>query len=144
MEWLAAWPWGLLLILAFLVLWGYGDAVADSQKLAERVREKLHIERLAAIDKGLTPPDPSFDEALLAFLVDGGGGTETSGSRHRSRALGWAILLISTGLGWFLTCTLTQTDTPVGWLYHTRVFGVLPVMLGFGVLLHVQLTRSRD
>jgi hypothetical protein len=127
-----------------LTLWGYGDAVADSLKLAERARDKLHAERPAAIEKGVPPPDPAFDEALLAFLADGGAGMDAGASRHPARALGWGILLITAGLGWYLACVLTDAVSPVGWVYHTRMFGIVPALLGFGVLLHVQLTRARD
>ena len=144
MGWLAGWPLGLLLILVFLALWGYGDAVADAQKIAERVREKLHAERLAAIDKGLPPPDPRFDEALLAYLSTGTSGAEARARRTRSRDLGWAILLIAAGVGWFLACLLTPIESSIGWISTTRMFGIIPVMLGLGLLLHIRLTRSRD
>lgn len=104
MEWLADLPWGWMALVGVLVLWGYADAVADSQKVAERVREKRHRERLKAIEKGLPPPDSGFDEALLLYLADGTPGTDAGAARARNRTLGWAIVLVSAGIGWFLTC----------------------------------------
>ena len=62
----------ILVVGGLLFLWGYGDSVAASQKVAERVREMLHKERMVALEKGLPPPDGNFDESLLAYLSEGG------------------------------------------------------------------------
>ena len=142
MEWLAGLPWGWMALVGVLVLWGYADAVADSQKVAERVREKLHRERLKAIEKGLPPPDSGFDEALLLYLADGTPGTDAGAARARNRTLGWAIVLVSAGIGWFLTCLLMRDQGPFAWLYYARMFGIIPVTLGAGLLLQLRLTRT--
>ena len=143
MEWLSGVPWGFLALLGVLVLWGYADAVADSQKVAERIRQKLHLERLKAIEKGLTPPDSSFDESLLLYLAEGAPGSDAGLERTRSRLLGWALLFVAAGAGWFLTALLMRDQQTFPWVYDSRMFGIIPAMLGVGLFLHLQLTRGR-
>jgi hypothetical protein len=129
----------ILVIGGLLFLWGYGDSMAASEKVAERIREMLHKERLAALEKGLPAPAAEFDEALLAYLADGAADAlDGSGGRRRARA--WAIALILGGIGWAVATLSIPLGSQVGWLRDTYSFGVIPVLLGAGVLLHV-LTR---
>ena len=59
----------ILVVGGLLFLWGYGESVDRSQRVAERAREMLHRERVLALEKGMPAPDGNFDEALLAYPV---------------------------------------------------------------------------
>jgi hypothetical protein len=130
----------VLVVGALLFLWGYGDSVASSQKMAERVREMLHKERLAAMEKGLPPPDGSFDEALLAYLGDTGQDA-LDPRRERRQAFGWAMVLILLGVGWWFSTILISASSPIGWLSDTFSFAFLPVLLGVGIIVHTLITK---
>ena len=132
--------WGPLIVAVLLFLWGYGDSIAGSHKVASRAREMLHKERLIAMEKGLPPPDGNFDEALLAYVSDDGGRSLDSRDR-RWRAYGWAIALILGGIGWtFATIVISQTAY-IGWLSDSFSFGLIPVLLGIGILFHTWLSK---
>jgi hypothetical protein len=133
--------WAILVIGGLLVLWGYGDLVSGSHKVAARARDQLHKERLAAIEKGLPPPDGSFDESLLAFLSDDGG-RELDWRRQRASAYSWAIAFLLGGLGWSVATTVIPgNESSIGWLHYTWSFGLIPVLLGLGILLRTFVTR---
>jgi hypothetical protein len=132
--------WAVLIIGVLLVLWGYGDLVSGSHKLASRARDQLHKERLMAIEKGLPPPDGSFDESLLAFLSDDGS-SELDWKRQRASAYGWATAFLVGGVGWSAaTMFIPKTESQIGWLYDTWSFGLIPVLLGLGIVLRTFLT----
>jgi hypothetical protein len=131
----------ILVVGALLFLWGYGDSVAASNKIVEGIREKLHKERLAAIEKGLQAPDGSFDEALLAYFAEGGReALDQRGGRRQARA--WAITLILVGFGWAGATLVIPSGSQIGWLRDAFGFGLIPLLLGVGVLIHS--SRSRD
>ena len=131
----------VLVIGGLLVLWGYGDLVSGSHKSASRARDQLHKERLAAIEKGLPPPDGSFDESLLAYLSDDG--SELDWRRRRASAYGWAIAFVLGGVGWAGATIIISRESAIGWLQDTWSFGLIPVLLGSGIFLHAVLTRRR-
>jgi hypothetical protein len=134
--------WVLIVVIGVLLFfWGYGDSIAASNKIVEQIREKLHRERLAALDKGLPPPDGSFDEALLAYFAEGGRETldERSG-RRQARA--WAITLILAGIGWAGATLVIPSTSQIGWLRDAFGFGLIPVLLGVGVLIHCSWSRD--
>ena len=132
--------WGILIVGALLFLWGYGDMISGSHKMASRARDQLHKERLIAMEKGLPPPDGSFDEALLAYVSDDGSHSLDS-RRHRATASGWAIALILGGVGWTVATIVVPRDAPIGWLRDSFSFGFIPILLGLGVLVHALITR---
>jgi len=134
--------WAVLVIGGLLVLWGYGDLVSGSHKSASRARDQLHKERLAAIEKGLPPPDGSFDESLLAYLSDDGG-SELDWRRRRASAFGWAIAFLLGGIGWTGATIIISRESAIGWLRDTWSFGLIPVLLGLGIFLHAVVTRRR-
>ena len=136
MDWV-----GIVVLGAILALWGYGDSVAASNKVVEGIRERLHKERLAALEKGLPPPDGSFDEALLAYFAEGG--REALDQRGRKRqARGWAITLILAGIGWIVATLLIPDTSQIRELRDSFGFGLIPVLLGVGVLLHSYWSRD--
>jgi hypothetical protein len=132
--------WAVLVIGGLLVLWGYGDLVSGSHKLASRARDQLHKERLAAIEKGLPPPDGSFDESLLAYLSDDGS-SELDWRRRRASAFGWATAFFLSGIGWTGATIIISRESAIGWLQDTWSFGLIPVLLGLGIFLHAVVTR---
>ena len=100
----------------------------------------LHRERVLALEKGMPAPDGNFDEALLAYLTPGG--DETLDHRGaRRRALGWAVMLILGGIGWFLATIIISPGGPIGWLQDTFSFAIMPILLGVGIVLHALITR---
>ena len=132
---------GIVVIGVLLFFWGYGDSVAASNKIVEQIREKLHRERLAALDKGLPPPDGSFDEALLAYFAEGGRQTlDERSSRKDARA--WAITLILLGVGWAAATLLIPPTAQIGWLRDAFGFGLIPLLLGVGVLINSAWSRD--
>jgi hypothetical protein len=93
-----------------------------------------------AMEKGLPPPDGSFDEALLAYVSDEGSSNLDSRS-HRATAYGWAITLILGGVGWAFATIMISSSSQIGWLHDSFSFGFVPVLLGLGIFLHALLTR---
>ena len=130
------WIWGPLVVGVLLFLWGYGDLIAGSQKIASRARDQLHKERLMAMEKGLPPPDGNFDAALLAYVSDRG----PSNPESRSRA-GWAIALALSGVGWSAATIVIPRDSSIGWLHDAFSFGFIPMALGLGIFLQTLITR---
>jgi len=124
--------WGLLIVGVLLFLWGYGDLVAGSHKVASKARDQLHQERLIAMEKRLPPPDGSFDEALLAYVSEAGHDALDSGAQRR-RAISWAVMLILGGIGWFFATIVISGDSAIGWLRDSWSFAVIPVLLGLGI-----------
>ena len=130
----------ILVIGGLLFLWGYGDSIAASNKVAERVREMLHKERLVALEKGLPAPDGTFDEALLAYLsASGEDGLDPRAARRR--AMGWGLMLILAGIGWTMSTLMISSGGEIGWLSDTFSFGFIPVLLGVGIMIHALITR---
>ena len=128
--------WVAIVVLgALLFLWGYGDSVAASNKIVEQIREMLHKERLAALERGLPAPDGSFDEALLAYFAEGGRDAFDQRGR-RQQARGWAITLILMGLGWAAATLLIPPTAEIAWLREAFGFGLIPLLLGLGVLIN--------
>jgi len=132
--------WGPLIVGVLFFLWGYGDMVFASHKIASRARDQLHKERLMAMEKGLPPPDGSFDEALLAYVSDDGSSSLDSRS-HRAAAYGWAVALILGGVGWAVATIVIPRDSAIAWLRDAFGFGLIPTLLGLGVFLHAVITR---
>ena len=135
-----AWLWGPLIVGVLVFLWGYGEMISDSHRVASRARDQLHKERLMAMEKGLPPPDGGFDEALLAYVSDDGNSSLDSRAR-RVAAYGWAIALILGGVGWAAATILIPRDSPIGWLQYSFSFGLIPVLLGLGIFVHALIAR---
>jgi hypothetical protein len=132
--------WALLIISIVVFLWGYGDMISGSHKLASRARDQLHKERLMAMEKGLPPPDGSFDEALLAYVSDDGS-SQLDSRKHRATAYAWAITLILGGVGWILATIVISQDAHIGWLRDSFSFGFIPVLLGLGIAVHALISQ---
>lgn len=114
-------------IAALLVIW----LVRSSRK--QRRLELIHAERLAAIQKGVPLPElPDYEELLHGR------------TRHHSPAtfnprwpLGLGAIFGMLGIGICLALRLS------GDAYHNQIwpFGLIPVFLGLGLVLHYFLTR---
>jgi hypothetical protein len=101
----------------------------------ERRLERLHKERMMAMEKGVPLPElPVDDEPARRPLLQ-----EVVGSiRINPRwPLGLGALSVMLGLGISAALRLSQED------YHYRVwsFGLIPVFLGLGLMLHYWLTQ---
>ena len=130
----------IVVIGALLFFYGYGDSVDKAQKVAERAREMLHKERVLALEKGLPAPDGNFDEALLAYLAQGGEQMPDAPAARR-RAYGWAVMLIVGGVGWWAATIMIARGSPIGWLQDTFSFAIMPILLGVGIVIHALITR---
>ena len=93
-----------------------------------------------AMEKGLPPPDGSFDAALLAYVSDDGRSNLASESR-RAAAFGWAIALVLIGVGWSGATIVIPRESPIGWLRDAFGFGLIPTLLGLGIFLHTLIDR---
>src|SRR5262245_42040344 len=125
----------MLFVLVLVFLWGYGDLIAGSHTIAARARDQLHKERMMAMEKGLPPPDASFDEALFAYVTDDGSSHLDPAGRRRT-TFGWAIALTMGGIGWTAATLAIPQSVSIGWLHDSYSFGIIPRMLGMVLYLH--------
>jgi hypothetical protein len=125
-QWFTAvWVFGW--VIALIVIW----RLRSTGK--ERMRERIHRERMTAMEKGLPLPEfPDYEErpGAVARLI----GELRLNPRW---PLGTGALLIMAGLGTMAALALSQEE------YHNRVwsFGLIPVFVGVGLWLHYWLTR---
>ncbi len=125
----------------FTIVWVFGWAIfvlivwfIRGQR-RERMIDRIHKERLLAIEKGVALPElPEYDRGSFH--------TAWSGAKLNPRwPLGVGAIFITVGLGGFLAMMLTtkrllpgdQYDEPWGWL--------VAVAFGIGLWLHYFLTR---
>lgn len=102
-----------------------------------RIRlEMIQKERIAAMEKGVPMPElPDYDDMAARRPAE----SLTTLLRVNPRwPLGVAAILILGGIGTTLALYLSQEPD------HNRVWsmGIIPVSVGFGLLLHYRLTRS--
>lgn len=127
--------------LMFSLIWVFGWVilllVAWHLKGLRRQRrlELLHKERMMAMEKGVPLPElPDHEDPSRRPLL-----AEVVGSiRVNPRwPLGLGALCVMLGIGISTALRLSQED------YHYRVwsFGLIPVFVGFGLMLHYWLTR---
>jgi hypothetical protein len=125
-QWFAAvWVFGWVIIL--VVIW----QLRSLRK--ERMIERIHKERVIAMEKGIPLPEmPDYEEKPGAIS------RAWSGIRVNPRwPLGAGALLIMAGFGTTVALILSKED------YHNRVwsFGLIGVFVGVGLWLHYWLTR---
>jgi hypothetical protein len=127
--------------LMFSLFWVFGWVilllVAWHLKAARRERriERVHKERLMAMEKGIPLPElPEYEEPNRRPLLEEAIGSIRINPRW---PLGIGALSIMAGIGVSLALRLSQED------YHYRVwsFGLIPVFVGLGLMLHYWLTR---
>ena len=127
--------WWALVILVW-ILGSIGFAVLRAYLVGRqrlRLRELVHAERMAALERGVAPielPDLATEIAALE---------PSSGRTFRRPVRAGGILLVTAGLGvcsaFFLSNESNLTDT---WS-----LGLIGVLLGIGLLLTDQLSSTR-
>jgi hypothetical protein len=104
----------------------------------ERRQERLHKERMVAMEKGIPLPElPADDEPSRRPLV-----TELVGSiRINPRwPLGIGALFVMLGIGISAALALSHEEVQ----YRVWSVGLIPVFFGLGLMLHYALTRPRE
>jgi len=101
-----------------------------------RALEMLHAERMAAIEKGLPPPE----EPVKVAPAETGGkepARQAGGKESQTRALGTGLFWLFVGLGFTLAMRVVYPGTTQwGW-------GIILVSLGLAYLVGHWLTRGR-
>jgi len=104
----------------------------------ERRQERLHKERMVAMEKGIPLPElPADDEPGRRPLV-----AELVGSiRINPRwPLGIGALFVMLGIGISAALALSQEEVQ----YRVWSVGLIPVFFGLGLMLHYALTRPSE
>jgi hypothetical protein len=135
------------LALTILVLGLFGGAILrrhlrDAKVL--RLREVLHEERMAALERDL--PLSNGDAEKLDSLLIGGQETEPSSSRMsitgarwtRLTALALGLMLLFAGIG-LIPGLYFQSDSEAS---GTWPLGLIPILMGVGLLIFVWLSRE--
>jgi hypothetical protein len=124
------WVFGWVILL--LVAW----QLRASRR--ERRQERLHKERLVAMEKGIPLPElPAEEETSRRPLV-----AELVGSiRINPRwPLGIGALFVMVGIGVSLALALSQEQEQ----YRVWSVGLIPLFFGLGLMLHYALTRPSE
>ncbi len=124
---------GLLTLLAGVALAVWARHLRETKKVA--LREMIHQERMAALEKGVTLPE-------LAPDVAAGLGEVVSGTAwvHSAALLAGLVLLVG-GAGTMVSLLLIVPGTGVGDLYYLWPVGLIPASAGIGLLLYYALDR---
>ena len=127
---------------AFTIVWVFGWAIfvllvwfIRGQR-RERMIDRIHKERMMALEKGLPLPElPEYDRASAA--------PAWSGIKLNPRwPLGVGAIFITVGLGGFLAMAASTKSLLPGEQYHNEPWGWLVVVaFGIGLWLHYFLTR---
>lgn len=122
----AVWMLLALAVAAGLAIWA--KHLRESKRLA--LREMIHRERMAALEKGVAlpelPPDPAPSSA--------------AGQLGRAALLGGLVLVFG-GLGLLAALGRIPDTAEMGDLRDLASLGMLPIFIGFGLLLYTLLDR---
>lgn len=133
-------------ILAALVVFGWiGIGFARERIRAHsrmRLREMLHQERMAALEKGIDVPETDTDDILMQSLADNDAVTgpasassSVSDRTLRLAVLGLGLVLTLGGIGWYVgMAAVPQTRWTVG-MPEMASLGAIPSMVGVGLLI---------
>jgi hypothetical protein len=129
----------LVLPLSVAVLSIWHRHLRDAKRL--RLREMIHAERMRALEKGLPPQangGAELDEGL-------GAGARPGGDLARLRLLALFVGLVGifggAGLSLWLWVVVTWRH-PGHWTSMSWLLGLIPVLIGVGLLLFVYLSRG--
>jgi hypothetical protein len=133
MEYEQVWA---LLAITLILGWSAVIALQDRSRSRQRlrVRELLHRERLAAIDKGIPLHDLPAD-----LLVEPD--EQVAVARAQLAALGAGLVLLLGGLGLIAALALTPDTPEMGGMRDLAPMGLIPTMTGAGLLLYHMLVR---
>ncbi len=102
-----------------------------------KLREMVHKERMAAIEKGISPPE--LPEESLEHLSEERMWESYSFGNHRINklALALGLVLLFGGIGFIISMSVFH-DISFGLL------GVIPIMIGIGLLIYYHLTKEHN
>lgn len=127
--------WAVIVILtlcAWGALWVWARHLRERKRVA--VREMVHRERLAALEKGQPLPEVPGEAAA--------GEAGSDGAAWVSRASLLAGLgLVFSGLGFAVAFALIPATPEMGGMRELAPMGLLPVFTGLGLLLFYVLDR---
>lgn len=106
-----------------------------------KLMEMRHRERLAAIEKGLAVPEPPREPESM--IVIGGVGNGGTGSYERA-ALASGLVLTLGGAGFLVALSVMAQIQNLSKLAAIAVLGLIPMLVGAGLLLYVVLCRRLD
>jgi hypothetical protein len=142
--------WALLAILIIAGWIGVGFAREQLERRNRmRLREMLHQERMAALDKGLVLPETDVDDLLLqsfdASQVRGSPLPEGLSERAlRRTVLGIGLVLLFGGVGWYLGVSAVPSTRETLGMPEMASLGAIPAMVGLGLLIFwLALVRER-
>lgn len=125
---------GLIWVFGWVTVWYLRRRALEARAL--KLRELLHRERLAAIDKGVPLPEiPAEEEVTPTWLRPEGERVRAAWLRRLALILGCAALFSGIGmcLGFYWS--------PDRGFHVMWTLGLIPAMGGIGFLLYVFLTR---
>ena len=102
------------------------------------VREMIHQERMAALEKGAKLSELPAD---LAKGADPAAETRAGGQWVQRAALAGAFILILGGIGMSLGFLLMPQTPELGDLHQMAPLGAIPVLVGLGLLLYAWVDR---
>lgn len=132
--------WGLVVLIwvfGWAVIWYLRRRAVESRAL--KLRELLHRERLAAIDKGVPLPEiPAEEEADPVWLRPEAERMRAAWLRRLALALG--LLFLFGGLG---ICAGFYCASDRGF-HDMWTIGIIPAMSGVGLLLYTLIATKLD
>ena len=126
-----------VIVGGLIVAWGAISALSTSGRSGRRmrVREMLHRERMAAIEKGLPLHDLPAD-----LLVEPGDDPRAAVNIERT-ALGAGLVLLLGGIGMVIGLLLVPETRETAGMNDLASLGAIPMMVGAGLLLYYVLSR---
>ena len=121
---------GLLVLAAGAALAIWGRHLHEAKRLA--LREMIHRERMAALEKGVALPELPADRER-----EGSAGSDLLGKA----ALLGGLVLVFGGLGLLAALFMVPDNPRVGDLRGLTTLGFLPIFTGVGLLLYAWLER---
>jgi hypothetical protein len=139
---------GLWILVVWLIIFWWGVVSLLVKYLRHRnrlkLREIVHKERMTAIEKGV--PLPELPEVTLEHLQDEEiwRGSIIGNQQMRKLALALGLVLLFGGIGVSLTFAALPDNFKIETfgLRGGEAFGIIPVMIGIGLLIYYRLTKE--
>ena len=138
----------LWFLLALVFIFGWAGIVVLAKYLKNksraRVRELIHKERMVAIEKGV-PLGELPDHFLQAENGESEGFLPNiNGDWDRKIALGLGLVTLFGGIGLALGFYLIPETRDTEGLQSLASVGLIPTLIGVGLLLYYRLSRPKD
>jgi hypothetical protein len=136
------------ILVGWLIIFWWGVVSLTVKYLRHRnrlkLREIVHKERMAAIEKEI--PLPELPEVTLEHLQDEKiwAGSIIGNHQMRKLALAIGLVLLFGGIGVSLTFAALPDNFKIETfgLRGGEAFGIIPVMIGIGLLIYYRLTKE--